>query len=58
MINFAIIKLTGATGKCRVSEHEKNARERQFMVESWLTLNDKNAHVQLTYDIMKELKRK
>ncbi len=55
--------MTSNTGQranvvCRLSEHEKNARERQFMVESWLTLNDKNAHAQLTYDIMKELKRK
>jgi len=41
-----------------LSEHEKNAREWQFMVESWLTLNDKNSHAQLSYDIMHELKQK
>jgi len=41
-----------------LSEQAKNEREWQFMVESWLTLNDKNAHAQLTGDIIHELNQK
>jgi len=39
-----------------LSKHEKNEREQQFMVEYWLSLNDRNAHAQLTYNIMHALR--
>jgi len=40
-----------------LSGEDKPARERQFMIDSWLKLNDKYAHAELRHDIMQELYR-
>jgi len=38
-----------------LSEDDKLAREQQFMVDSWVKLNDEYAHAQLMHDIVQEL---
>ena len=40
-----------------LSEDDKLAREQQFMIDSWVKLNDEYAHAQLTHDIVQELNR-
>jgi len=38
-----------------LSEDDKLAREQQFMIDSWVKLNDKYAYAQLMQDIVQEL---
>jgi len=38
-----------------LSEDDKLAREQQFMIDSWVKLNNKYAHAQLMHNIVQEL---
>jgi len=56
--NGGFERTSGTTNTMNVtglSEDDKLAREQQFMIDSWVKLNDKYAYAQLMQDIVQEL---